>query len=149
MTQKFEMIDGDRVANYETSRMTTTYTYLTLRSDVRYSQSTEAEPLASFLRTLPGLQQTGPNSFGPAEGSPWIALVLAAADASGSYHVGEEMVPLINVVELICSDDREARWYEALGTRIAEHLDWELLDDHNDRFLRPLPVKANLNNCKP
>ena len=75
--------------------------------------------------------------------------MLASSDAAGNYHVGEEIVPMINIIELICSDNWEASWYEALGIRIAEYLDWELLDEHNGRFLRPLTVETNERIRKP
>jgi hypothetical protein len=112
--------------------------YLTIRSDSRYSQLTTTAELVEFLAAIWGLRQTGLMAFQAAEGSPWVSVVLAKCGPEGSYSVGEEFLPQINVVELVCSEYSDPAWYDALASRIAEFLGWSAFEDHPRRQVWPV-----------
>ncbi|MBX9584721.1 MAG: hypothetical protein K2X87_30830 [Gemmataceae bacterium] len=79
--------------------------------------------------------QTGPQEFRNAPGSPWVVVVLARADESGSYAIGRDPEPAVNVVELICGDGND-QWYESLAEGIASFLGWEAVEEHTGRTVR-------------
>jgi hypothetical protein len=106
--------------------------YLTLRSDAGYSRPTDTDALVRHLRTYPELVETGPMTFRNPAGFPFLSLVLASADASGSYAVDGRFHSTLNVVELICGEGDE-EWYESLGVRIASFLGWEAIEEHSGR----------------
>jgi hypothetical protein len=108
--------------------------YLTIRADSHYSRTAASEPLIEYLRTLPELAQTGSMEFRDAPGEPWVCLVLAMS-RNGGYAVSGELLPVVNVVELVCSDGDED-WYESLAARIAAFLDWEAVEESGDRIIR-------------
>lgn len=81
------------------------------------------------LERFPELVPGDPIGFKSARGQPWTVVCLAMADQSGSYAVGDDLPPQINVVELICGDGAD-QWHRALATRIADWLGWEVLNLH-------------------
>ena len=102
--------------------------YLTLRSDEQHARSTPSGPLVALLAGWSELRQTGPQAFEGAPGSPWVHVILAFGQG-GDYAVTGALLPEINVVELICSDDADQRWYDALAIRIATFLAWEAVEE--------------------
>ena len=111
--------------------------YLTVRHDASHSRSIPTTALVEHLRTFPELVAVGPMEFRNAPESPWLSLLLAQADVSGSYAVDGDFHPSINVVELVCGDGHE-EWYESLSRRVAAFLDWEVVEEHGDRRVYPL-----------
>lgn len=102
--------------------------YLTIRSDDDYSMSVATAPLVEFLAAMPELQQTGPVAFESATGQPWVAIILAQCSPAGNYASDGTFVPFVNVVELVCSDTGDPKWYETLSGRIAAFLGWSAFD---------------------
>ena len=110
--------------------------YLTIRSDSTYSRTADSGSLVAFLRSLPELVQTGPNAFGSAPGQPWVHLTLAMSDR-GSYADHGKPIPSVNMIDLICSDEHDESWYNALAAHIADFLGWEACDEHTERTVPP------------
>ena len=110
--------------------------YLTIRADSRFSRSAATATLVKYLRTLPELAEVAPMDFRNAPGSPWLCVVLAMANERGGYAITGEILPAINVVELICGDGNE-NWYDSLAYRIAAFLDWEAIEESCERIIRP------------
>jgi hypothetical protein len=115
--------------------------YLTIRADALYSRFVAAEPLVGFLAALPELRQTGPTAFESAAGFPWVSLTLAKCGPDGNYASDGRPLPRVNVLELACSDSGDAGWYESLAGRIASFLEWEAVEEHEDRRVWP-PAEA-------
>lgn len=113
--------------------------YLTLRSDPAYLGHAPTGPLLAFLATLPELQQTGPMDFTAAPGAPRVSVLLADCDSHGGYACHGRWLERVNVVELVCSHDEPAAWYEALAGRIAAHLGWSAFEDAEERQVWPPP----------
>lgn len=110
--------------------------YLTVRPDQTYSRYTPVGPLIEYLQGIPELVQTGTQEFRNAPGIPWVCLLFAEADATGSYTIGNALPPCVNVVELICSDGDD-QWYESLAQRVATFLRWEAVEQHSGRSIYP------------
>jgi hypothetical protein len=102
--------------------------YLTIRSapDSRFAATA---PLVEFLAAMPELRQTGPVAFGPADGQPWVSVILAACSPAGNYASDGAFLPRANVVELVCSYSGDPAWYESLAARIARFLGWSAFAD--------------------
>jgi hypothetical protein len=111
--------------------------YLTIRSDASYSRFTDTELLVEFLARLPELQQSSAIAFEAAAGQPWVSVILAVCDSAGCYTCDERFLPLINVVELICSNSGDSAWYDSLAGRIAGFLGWSALEDNESRQIWP------------
>jgi hypothetical protein len=107
--------------------------YITIRSDDNYSNSIETTKLITSLSSLPELQQTSPMTFGNSIELPWIQIILAKCNDLGGYNYDGNYIPIVNVVELICSDYEQADWYEYLAIQIAGFLNWEAWEDHEER----------------
>lgn len=112
------------------------YYYFFIRSDEQYSRSTDTSELSSFIIRDLGLVQEDPVSFNASESLPWLRLTLVRADPkSGNYgrtchDPWPEKVNLVSLVGSKRSGDRES--YVALLTRIAELLQWELIEEEDD-----------------
>jgi hypothetical protein len=106
---------------------------LTIRSDPGYTQFAATASVVEFLGSLPELRQTGPVAFEAAAGHPWVDVILAACDAAGSYASDGAFVPTINVIELVCSDAVDPKWYDELAGRIAGFLGWTAFEEHEGR----------------
>lgn len=111
--------------------------YLTVRHDAGYSRCAPTAALVEHLRTFPELVAVGPMEFRNAPESPWVSVVLAQGDGTGSYAIGGDFHPAFNVVELVCGDGEE-EWYESLSRRVAAFLDWEVVEEHRGRRVYPL-----------
>ena len=109
--------------------------YLTIRADPNYSRAVETDALVEFLRSLPELIQTETNTFSNAPGQPWVSLTLADS-RDGSYADHGERHPFVNLVDVVCSDEYDGGWYDALAARIAAFLGWEALEATADRTVR-------------
>ena len=107
--------------------------YLTIRGASDYSRFAATAALVEFLASMPELRQTGPIAFGPANGQPWVSVILAACDSAGNYGSVEVQPPQVNVVELVCSYSGDPAWYDALASRIAGFLGWSAFEDHEGR----------------
>jgi hypothetical protein len=113
------------------------YTYLTIRADPAYTRSVAIRPLVGFLRGLPELVQTGPQTFSNVPGSPWVDLCFANADETGCYAIGAAPPPpRVSVVELVCGSVDE-QWYDSLVRRVAAYLGWEVVEEHSGQILYP------------
>jgi hypothetical protein len=116
--------------------------HLTIRSDAAYSRSTVTRDLIELLSDIRELRQSGPASFEAASGTPWLSLVVATADPAGCYTIDGPPQPLVNLVELVCSTNEDATWYDALASRIASALGWEAVEEHEGRRVWP-PAAAS------
>lgn len=63
----------------------TFYFYFLLRADSSYSRSVEARKLKDFLAGLKGLESTQDDSYGPADGMPWLSMTLLATNPDGGW----------------------------------------------------------------
>lgn len=111
--------------------------YLTIRGAPNYSQFTATPPLLEFLPAMPELRQTGPVTFGSADGQPWVAIIMAAPGPNGNYATDGEFLPRVNVVELVCSRFCDKAWYDVLASRIAVFLGWSAFEEHEGRLVWP------------
>lgn len=87
----------------------------------------------------PELQAQSAMVFANRPGQPWVQVVLAKTAASGGYCVDGRFVPEIDVIELVCSSrHHEPLWYDRLAARIAAFLQWQAVEEHEDRCIWPL-----------
>lgn len=103
--------------------------YLTIRSAPDYSRFAATISLVEFLSAQPELRQTGPLAFQSVDGQPWVTVMMASCSREGNYAIEGELIPRVNVVELICSYSGDPDWYEMLARRIAEFLGWSAFAD--------------------
>ncbi len=113
------------------------YCYLTIRSDEAYSKPVDTAELTRLLVSMPELRQTGPAAFEAALGMPWTSVMLAMAGPDGNYATSDTPPPSINVIELICSGTEDTSWHEALARRIAAALNWQAIEERENRHLWP------------
>lgn len=113
--------------------------YLTIRSDDSYSRRIPTAGLVEFLSGLDGLHRRDEWSFEAVPGVPWVVVVLADCDSRGNYACLGPLGPRLNVVELICSSWGDPEWCEDLASRIAAHLGWEAVEEHECRRFFPRP----------
>jgi hypothetical protein len=114
--------------------------YLTIRCDAAYSKFIPASQAIDVLMGLSELRQSGPVSFESAQGMPWVSVIVAKADRSGSYAIGDLVPSAVNVIELVCSSYSEDMvWYDALASRIACALGWEAIEERECRRVWPPP----------
>jgi hypothetical protein len=111
--------------------------YLTIRSDEAYSKSVDTGELTRLLVSMSGLRQTGPAAFEAAHGMPWTSVILAVAAPDGNYATSDTPPPSINVIELIGSDNEDTSWHEALACHIAAALNWQAIEERENRLLWP------------
>jgi len=110
--------------------------YLTIRSDEACSRWSATDPLVAFLRGLSELRQTAPLAFEGAPGAPWVAVILAASER-GNYASDGSWTQRVNVVELVCSDEGDPAYYEALAAKIAAFLGYEAVEEASGRRVWP------------
>jgi len=114
--------------------------YLVVRPDDSFSRTVATPVVAAFLATLPTLRRTSPTA--PYQGVG-VQVLLVHCDPAGNYSMfADQPAPAgINRIELICSCHGPQRYrdWESLAGLIAEHLDWEVVDDETDEVLRPRP----------
>ena len=114
--------------------------YLTITADAGQESVGVAPLLVEFLAKLPELRQTGPASFGPAPGEPWVAVILAKTGPTGGYATDGSLPPSIDIVELVCSDSEYGTgWYDSLAARIAAFLGWVAVEEDENRQVWPPP----------
>lgn len=111
--------------------------YLTIRPAGERPTVADTRRLVDFLASLPELRQTGPISFEAAPGQPWLSVVLAKTGPTGGYASDGAFLPMIDIVELVCSYHGDSAWYEALAGRIAAFLGWEAVEEHEGRQVWP------------
>lgn len=113
--------------------------YITLCAPAGAAARIPAQPVLDFLATQPELQAQAAMVFANRPGQPWVQVVLAKTGANGGYCVDGTFVPEIDVIELICSSAyHEPLWYDRLAARIAAFLQWQAVEEYEDRCIWPL-----------
>jgi hypothetical protein len=95
----------------------------------------DTRKVVDVLAAIPELQQTGPIAFQAAAGQPWVSVILAKRNGTGGYCADGSFVGSIDIVELFCSYDDDADWYDSLASRIAASLGWIAVEENEDRLV--------------
>lgn len=93
--------------------------------------------MVEFLATLADLRQSGPVTFEGAPGQPWVHVILAKSAPTGGYASDGSFIPIIDIVELVCSHSENADWYDRLAARIAAFLGWVAVEKENRQVWLP------------
>jgi hypothetical protein len=109
------------------------YHYFNIRSDEKCSQYTDSKKLLKFLTHEVGLIETTPNSINGNSEHPWLSLSMVVADENGSYSSNIPIPDKINFIPIVGSKDGTNREdYIKLLTKIAQWLNWELIDEEDE-----------------
>lgn len=111
--------------------------YLTIAPSAGQPSIADTRLVVEFLKSLPELQQTGPVEFAGVSGLPWVRVILAKISLAGGYASDGAFIPVINIVEMVCSDSSEADWYDLMAGRIAAFLGWTAVEEHEGRQIWP------------
>ncbi|MGW2084741.1 hypothetical protein [Streptomyces sp. NPDC001880] len=109
------------------------YRYLAVRSDLSHSGSVPTDVVVDCLDSMPGLRKTDLVFYEAEGGLGRVHVTIAACDSAGNYAAHRGRAPQrANLVELVCCSADGLRAAQALATRIADTLGWEVVDTEAD-----------------
>ena len=113
------------------------YRCLNIRFDSKHSININTVELIAFIKSFPELKQTDKVQFKNIDDYPWGVISLLKCDENGCFSLDkDEYFEQVNLIELLFSDTKELlSYYLEIGTRIAEKMNWELMDDDVDEIL--------------
>lgn len=113
------------------------YSYWNIRFDSDYSLEVETGKVIDFIQTFPELKQTDKLEFKSQDNYPWGILSLIKCDNRGCFGFGEgHYFDKINLIQIIFADEIDSfDYYYALGLKITEEMNWEMIDDEIDELL--------------
>lgn len=112
--------------------------YITLRPAAPSAQPVDTAHVTEFLLAQPELRQISPVDFESVPGQPQMLMILAKTDANGDYVSHGTFIPQIDIIELICPYSEPPEWYDALAVRIAGFLQWEAVEESEERRIWPV-----------
>jgi hypothetical protein len=111
------------------------YGYYEIRGAADYSVSSDTEEMRAILAGFPELKQAGLISYENAINYPWISLSLVKSN-KGNYAVSADTWNReFNMIPIVCSKSDNGRvpvTQVSLLIKIAEILNWELIDEEED-----------------
>lgn len=115
------------------------YKYLNIRFDSKYSMYKHTMRLIEFIKTIPELKQTDKVQFKNADDYPWGVISLIKCDKHGNFSLNKrECFAEVNLIEILFFDtDESLKHYLEIGTRIANKMNWEIVDEDTDEILIP------------
>lgn len=112
--------------------------YITLRPAASSPQPVDTAHVTGFLLAQPELRQISPVDFESVPGQPQMLMILAKTRGNGGYVSDSTFIPQIDIIELICPYSEPPAWYEAMAARIAEFLQWDAVEESEERRIWPV-----------
>jgi hypothetical protein len=106
--------------------------YITISSP-KYLDSLETSTTIEFLKSTFNLSARK-SSLDLVNQDPanFLSVIIAQANEHGSYSVLKALPEWINVIEMVCWNDNELKYYDNIALKIAAHLNWYARVENSD-----------------